>query len=191
MASQEAASATARIRHAKKRAFLAAFAKTGIVGAAAEEAGIHRSSVRIWRAQDPDFAAAYEAAYDEAGDHLEREALRRATLGVEEVVYHQGRPVGTQKRYSDTLLIFLLKGARPEKYRERASVSLDARVTHFDGDSQLDRDIADLLGRMDQAEASTAGVMTVPHVPVRHDRPAESRPGRNDARGRIMSLQRP
>lgn len=42
---------------------------------------------------------------EEAADVLEAEARRRATVGG-----------------SDVLLIFLLKGARPEKYRDRYEV---------------------------------------------------------------------
>jgi hypothetical protein len=34
-------------------------------------------------------------------------------------VFYQGEKVGTVQKYSDTLLIFLMKGVRPEKYRER------------------------------------------------------------------------
>ena len=34
-------------------------------------------------------------------------------------VYYQGKEVGQIRKFSDTLLIFLLKGARPETYRER------------------------------------------------------------------------
>lgn len=40
-------------------------------------------------------------------------------MGVDEPVYYQGRSVGRVKRYSDVLLIFLLKGIRPDVYRER------------------------------------------------------------------------
>jgi hypothetical protein len=33
-----------------------------------------------------------------------------------------------EHEYSDTLLIFLLKGARPEKYRERADVRHSGKI---------------------------------------------------------------
>jgi len=35
---------------------------------------------------------------------------------------YKGQAGGTVKRYSDTLLIFLLKGLKPEVYRERLEV---------------------------------------------------------------------
>ncbi len=51
---------------------------------------------------------------------LESEANRRAVEGVEKPVgWHRGQPGGYVRDYSDTLLIFLLKGLRPEKYQER------------------------------------------------------------------------
>ncbi len=43
--------------------------------------------------------------------------------GVEEPVgWYKGVPGGTVRRYSDVLLMFLLKALRPEKYRERVEV---------------------------------------------------------------------
>ena len=53
---------------------------------------------------------------------LEPEAIRRTVEGVEKPVYHQGRQVGTVREYSDTLLIFLLKGWKSERYTERREV---------------------------------------------------------------------
>jgi hypothetical protein len=37
-----------------------------------------------------------------------------------------GRQVGSIREYSDMLLIFLLKGLRPAKYRERYDVAVEA-----------------------------------------------------------------
>ena len=51
----------------------------------------------------------------------EDEAVRRAHDGVDEPVFYQGKACGVVRKYSDTLLIFLLKGRRPEKYRDRPS----------------------------------------------------------------------
>ena len=57
-------------------------------------------------------------AREEAADTLEAEARRRAIEGVEEPVFHKGQRVGTVRKYSDLLLIFLLKGVRPQKFRD-------------------------------------------------------------------------
>ena len=61
-------------------------------------------------------------AREEACDALEAEARRRAVEGVRKPVYYRGEIVGTVKEYSDTLLIFLMKGAMPEKYRENVKI---------------------------------------------------------------------
>ena len=63
-------------------------------------AGIDRGTHYDWL-KDPEYKAQFEAAKLQAADMLEDEAIKRATIGG-----------------SDTLLIFLLKGARPQKYRD-------------------------------------------------------------------------
>ena len=71
-----------------------------------------------------DFAKDRKGALDMGADTLEDEAVRRAKDGVEKPVYQGGKLVGHVQEYSDTLLIFLLKGARPEKYRDRVQQEL-------------------------------------------------------------------
>ena len=39
-----------------------------------------------------------------------------------EPVFYHGQVCGTVRKYSDTLLIFLLKGARPDKFRDNATI---------------------------------------------------------------------
>ena len=108
-----------KITRPKKRAFLAAYAEVGNVSQAAKIAGIDRQTHYDWKRNDPDYAEAFGHAEEMAADRLEQEARRRAVKGVEEPIFYQGKKVGTVQKYSDTLLIFLLKGARPEKYAER------------------------------------------------------------------------
>ena len=110
----------------KKGAFLAAYAQTGNIAAASKLAQVGRRDHYRWIKADAEYALAFGEAHEEACDRLEAEARRRAVQGVEEPVYGKlpGKDtgtgqVGTIRKYSDTLLIFLLKGARPEKYRER------------------------------------------------------------------------
>lgn len=105
-------------RRLNKDKVLAAYAQTGNVSAAAKLAEVSRRSHYEWLARDKRYAAAFEEAVDEAADRLETEARRRAVSGVAEPVFYKGEKVGAIQKYSDTLLIFLLKGARPEKYAE-------------------------------------------------------------------------
>jgi hypothetical protein len=107
----------------KKAAFLRALAQRGILTDAEEATGIFRMQHHRWMQQDPEYAAAVEQAQQQAYDSLEREAWRRATEGTEEPVYQGGKLVGTKKVRSDVLLIFLMKGARPLKYRDNSPIT--------------------------------------------------------------------
>ncbi|MDI6872472.1 MAG: terminase [Bacillota bacterium] len=104
---------------AKKEAFLRALARLGNVSDACRKARVPRRTVYNWKTDDAEFAQAWAEAEETAADALEREARRRAVKGVLKPVYQGGKLAGHVREYSDTLLIFLLKGARPEKYAER------------------------------------------------------------------------
>lgn len=110
-----------RTERSKKR-FLEAFAKHGTVTAACKAAGIGRTTHYDWTHEDPDYADQFEHARDALVDSLEEEAVRRARDGIEKGIYHQGELVAVERQYSDTLLIFLLKANRPDKYKERSVV---------------------------------------------------------------------
>lgn len=103
----------------KKEKFIEALRSTGNISKAAKLVKIDRKTVYNWKEADTAFSKQWEKALDEASDLLEDEAKRRAYEGVKKPIYQGGKRVGFVKEYSDTLLIFLLKGAKPEKYRER------------------------------------------------------------------------
>lgn len=106
--------------------FLKHLAQYGNASKAAQYARVSRNFVYAQRKTDPAFANAWAEALDGAADVLEAEAWRRAVKGTkrEKGVYYEGKEIAREviREYSDTLLIFLLKGARPEKYRERSEV---------------------------------------------------------------------
>lgn len=81
-------------------AFLAALRNSGNVRASCQAAGIGRSVAYDQKEDDPIFAKAWADAMEDACDALEAAAQARAMTS------------------SDTLLIFLLKAHRPEKFRE-------------------------------------------------------------------------
>ena len=131
---------TEHIRTAKKRppawqkAFLAALQESGNVRLACAAAQVSRGTVYQRRSDDVVFTTAWDTALDAAADLLEAEARRRAHDGWDEPVFGslgsgQGSgEIGTMRKYSDTLLIFLLKGARPEKYRERSDIKVSGEI---------------------------------------------------------------
>ena len=112
-----------RIRHRKKRGFLAAFAEAGTVLGASEAAGVDRQSHYNWLKDDIDYVEAFAIAKELSIDKLEKTARKRAIDGVEEIVYQGGKEVGKQIKYSDTLLMFLLNGEKPQKYKQRHEMS--------------------------------------------------------------------
>lgn len=125
---QRKTSAAATRAHDWKPDFLNALAKRGNISDACKAAKIHRSTAYEHQQTDEQFAAAWLVALDEGADVLEAEAHRRAVNGlVRKKFTKDGDPINdpatgeqyVEREYSDTLLIFLLKGARPEKYRDR------------------------------------------------------------------------
>jgi hypothetical protein len=102
----------------KRKKFLQAMSAGASVAAAALAAGMSRRAAYEWREAEPDFAADWDVAQEQGTDALEDEARRRAAEGTDEPVFYQGKACGAIRKYSDTLLIFLLKARRPEKFRE-------------------------------------------------------------------------
>jgi transposase-like protein len=107
-----------------RETFLRAYAACGNVSAAAKRAGINRTNIYVWQEHDAEFATAMRQADIQATELLEREAWRRAREGIAEPVYQHGKQVGTIQRYSDQLLMFLLRARAPERYRDRVDVSV-------------------------------------------------------------------
>lgn len=102
-----------------QNAFLSALSLTGNITKAAECAdNMSRTNHYKWL-DDEEYKKKYKIAMEEAAERLETEARRRAVEGVLEPVYYQGMKCGTIIKYSDTLLMFLLKGANPDKYADR------------------------------------------------------------------------
>jgi len=105
---------------AERERFLTALSETASVTKACELARLPRRTVYNWRRTDQGFAQAWEAALDMGTDALEDEAIRRAYHGTGRPVFQGKELVGHVRDYSDTLLIFMLKARRPNKYRDRA-----------------------------------------------------------------------
>jgi hypothetical protein len=120
----------------QKKKVLEEFAKVGTVTHACKETGVSRRTFNYWQKHDKTFMAEYERAQEEAVEALEHEARRRAKDGTLEPVFHRGNAVGAIRRYSDVLLIFLLKAARPEKYRDSYDGG-GGRTPHADREETL------------------------------------------------------
>jgi len=102
-----------------KAGFLQLYAQHGNISRACQQITINRATVYEWLEDDAEFKALYDLASDDASDALEYEARRRGVEGTLKPVYQMGKRVGTIREFSDSLLITLLKGKRPEVFRER------------------------------------------------------------------------
>ncbi len=114
----------------RKSIFLAALRWHGNVSAAAQTAGYSRRHFYHLRQSDATFAADWADALEGAADRFELEAVRRAVDGVEETRFYQGAAIGAVQRYSDRLLMFLLKARRPGVFDARMRAGV-----HPQGDS--------------------------------------------------------
>lgn len=107
-----------------KSRFLAAFKLSGIIQHGCSEAGVSRATVRKWLEKDEKFRQKFLDAQEGAADVVEAELWKRAVVGEEEDVFNRhGEVIGTRRKKSDILLMFLMKGMRPQKYKERMESS--------------------------------------------------------------------
>jgi hypothetical protein len=109
-----------------KARFLLIYPDYGTIEHAAKEAGVSAKTVYNWIKADAEFTKQVEDIRPVAKSVyvgvLEAEAHRRAVKGVLEPVFYQGKLVSRIRKFSDVLLIVLLKANAPEKYIERQAV---------------------------------------------------------------------
>jgi hypothetical protein len=94
----------------KDAKFLAKLADGRSVNSACKAAGYVRRSVYDQRKIDPEFAEAWDDAYEQGSDKLEDDTADAA-------------------EQNDILKMFLLKARRPDKYRDNSKIDLNADVT--------------------------------------------------------------
>jgi hypothetical protein len=102
----------------RQELFLKSLRASRTIEGAVETSGVTRSQHRNWLDKDEAYQDKYNETIEEISESLEREAIRRAVDGWDEPVYQGGILVGVKRKFSDSLLIFMLKGVRQEKYRE-------------------------------------------------------------------------
>lgn len=138
----------------KITAFLDALADGLSVREAANCAGVPKRTAYRWRDEDQEFKAAWKEAYQQGADALFVEARRRAVEGVSEPVFYKGEEVGAVQKYSDTLLMFLMKSRDPVAYCDRVRASTIERESRDNGDTPDFGAIATLAGML--ADIATA-----------------------------------
>jgi hypothetical protein len=149
--------------HQWAKAFLAELSNRGVVTLSCKAAGIGHQTAYDYREQSPEFAALWDEAINKAADRMEAEAIRRGRDGVRKPVYQGGECVGYVQEYSDTLLIFMLKAVRPERFRERTEM-IHKGTLNVSANSKADDDrqkridqLLDKRGRNETGAPAIAG----------------------------------
>jgi hypothetical protein len=111
-----------------KEAFLESFDRTRSIRASAKEIGIHFSTVYREKKEDPIFGKAVTINRAVHVDDLEASAFNKAIDGWDEPVFYQGIESGVKRVFSVTLMIFMLKCWKPERYNiENRATEEDAK----------------------------------------------------------------
>ena len=101
--------------------FLRALLECGTIYRASVLSGVDRAAIYRTMRAEPDFKAAViearEMGKEPYKDVLTEEVRRRGVDGIEEPVFYKGELVATVRKYSDNLLMFLLKREDPS-YRD-------------------------------------------------------------------------
>lgn len=109
-AAEMGSSTSIKVRERQSR-FLAALARTSAPTKAAAEAGVSYGTTGHWCQEDPVMHACREMAKEAYADRLITEGTRRAVEGIEVTIRDRhGNVVGSETKYSDDLLKFLLRG---------------------------------------------------------------------------------
>lgn len=138
----------------RKKLFLDEFCKNGNISLTCKTIKVvARSDVFNWRRDDPEFLAAFKEAEEESIEHLEAEAFRRAKEGVREGIYHRGKRVGYVLRYSDKLLLAMLRARNPGKWGYQVNVKGEMNHGH-QGHVTLGISMQDVLNELDKRQGN-------------------------------------
>jgi hypothetical protein len=104
--------------HDTWKLFMDEYMSTGRQDLACKKSGIPRQTVYRRTRQDVEFCEAMREAREICMETLEDAAIRRGRDGWLEPQYtRSGELAGNVRKYSDTLLMFMLTNGRPDKYR--------------------------------------------------------------------------
>ena len=111
----------------KREQFLTLLSETNNVTKSAKTVGVTYQFIQKLVKHDPIFAEQFDEALEIATDNLEEALYNRGLHGTEKGIYFQGEKIDTVREFSDTAAIFLLKGLRPERYRDKSSVEITGK----------------------------------------------------------------
>jgi hypothetical protein len=100
----------------EKRFFEAYLNDYGVVGKAANAAGVHPNKIKARAKESPAFKLMYEAAERAVNDMLDFEVMRRALEPSERPVYQRGKLVGVIREWDNRHLEWVAERRMPQKY---------------------------------------------------------------------------
>ena len=102
----------------RQRAFISALAAGGVVTDAAREVGATVEAFYQLRNRPgaEEFRAAWDAAVDRAIARVEAAAVGRAINGEDRMVVSAGELMGYERRFHESLVMFMLRSRRPDRY---------------------------------------------------------------------------
>jgi len=106
-----------------KEAFLRMLTELPNMTAVCKLMVISPRNIAVARKKDPEFDKGVQEAMEQGYDMIEEEARRRAVDGVMEPIFFRGEEVGAVRKYSDQLLIMLLKGYKPKKFNPGVKIT--------------------------------------------------------------------
>jgi hypothetical protein len=111
-------------RISAKQTILAAIALGQSATSGALQAGVSYGAPYYWRKEDPEFAAAWEKAYQAGTDVFEDAARLRAVDGVLRPVFQAGKKVGEVREFSDNVLIRFLERRAADWRQAKAHIEV-------------------------------------------------------------------
>lgn len=141
--------------------FIGAILEGDTVRDACKFAGVDISLPYKRRTIDPEFREAWQEAMEVGTELMEYEAARRAYHGNLEPVFYKGEEVGAVRKYSDVLLMFLLKGRKPDTYRDSSSVTVNQTTNNLSQTNDVTvnvfNDIQERIKLIEQVDSQAEG----------------------------------
>lgn len=103
--------------------FLAEYQKHGLKATAAASVGTTTKAIDKLALDCIEFEDAMHEAEELAADPIEREAYRRAVLGVKKGVFYRGIKMDTERVYSDSLLAKMLEAKRRRQFGNKTEIT--------------------------------------------------------------------
>jgi hypothetical protein len=116
-----------RVTPIAREQFLEALERGHAVVAAANMIGFARQRLYRHRARDPAFRAVWKEAYSTGTECLIDEVRRRGVERWDEPAFYKGQVCGHVRRYSDALLLALIRSREPS-FRDNAKLEVNSRL---------------------------------------------------------------